>query len=218
MRRYFILMALTAGLLFTAAVDAAVPTIAKSGSRGSEVTEIQNKLNELGYNVGTADGVFGAKTAEAVKQFQRDKGLTADGIVGPKTLKALGLTGGSAPSTGDLDTQLLAKVISAEARSEPYEGQVAVGAVIMNRIDHPSFPNTLPGVVYQPGAFSCMDDGQIDQPIAESCYRAAADALAGVDPSGGAVYYYNPATATNKWIRGLPIIKTIGKHVFCKGT
>ncbi|HEX3000647.1 MAG TPA: spore cortex-lytic enzyme [Armatimonadota bacterium] len=218
MRRYFILLALTAGLVFSAAVDAAVPALSRQGSQGNEVTEIQNKLNELGYNVGTADGVFGAKTAQAVKQFQRDKGIKADGIVGPQTLKALGLTGGKAPSTGDLDTQLLAKVISAESRDEPYVGQVAVGAVIMNRIDHPSFPNTLPGVVYQPGAFSCMDDGQINQPVAESCYRAAADALAGVDPSGGAVYYYNPDTATNKWIRGLPIIKTIGKHVFCSAS
>jgi N-acetylmuramoyl-L-alanine amidase len=212
------LLALTAGLVFSAVVDAAVPALSRQGSRGSEVTEIQNKLNELGYNVGTADGIFGAKTAEAVKQFQRDQGIKADGIVGPQTLKALGLSGGAPPSTGDLDLQLLAKVISAESRAEPYVGQVAVGAVIMNRIEHPSFPNTLPGVVYQPGAFSCMDDGQINQPIQESCYRAAADALAGVDPSGGAVYYYNPDTATNKWIRGLPIITTIGKHVFCSAS
>ncbi|HWQ51020.1 MAG TPA: spore cortex-lytic enzyme [Terriglobales bacterium] len=217
MRRYIILLALTAGLVFFAAVDAAVPALSKLGSRGNEVTQVQKKLAALGYGVGAADGVFGSKTLAAVKQFQRDRGLTADGIVGPQTLKALGLSGGST-STGDLDVNLLARVISAEARAEPYQGQVAVGAVIMNRIEHPSFPNTLPGVVYQPGAFSCMDDGQINQPVAESAYRAAKDAIAGVDPSGGAVYYYNPVTATNKWIRGLPIIKTIGKHVFCSAS
>ncbi|HWP79181.1 MAG TPA: spore cortex-lytic enzyme [Candidatus Acidoferrum sp.] len=217
MRRYIILLALTAGLVFFAAIDAAVPTLSKLGSRGNEVTQVQKKLAALGYSVGAADGVFGAKTLAAVKQFQRDRGLTADGIVGPQTLKALGLSGGST-STGDLDVNLLARVISAEARAEPYQGQVAVGAVIMNRIEHPSFPNTLPGVVYQPGAFSCMDDGQINQPVAESAYRAAKDAIAGVDPSGGAVYYYNPVTATNKWIRSLPIIKTIGKHVFCSAS
>lgn len=113
------------------------------------------------------------------------------------------------------DYMLLARIISAESRGEPYEGQVAVGAVILNRIEHPSFPDTMSGVIYQPLAFSCVDDGQINEPIAESAYKAATDALNGWDPSGGAIYYYNPVTATSKWIRSRTIIKQIGRHVFC---
>ena len=113
------------------------------------------------------------------------------------------------------DYNLLARLISAEARGEPYTGQVAVGAVVLNRVEHPSFPDTIAGVIYQKGAFSCLTDGQFNQPVAESCYRAAQDALNGWDPSGGAAYYYNPRTATNQWIRSRPVIATIGKHVFC---
>ena len=106
-------------------------------------------------------------------------------------------------------------MISAEARGEPYTGQVAVGAVIINRVEHPSFPNTISGVLFQPGAFSALYDGQYDEPIADSAYQAARDAINGVDPSGGAIYYYNPKTATNQWIRSRPVITTIGRHVFC---
>ena len=148
--------------------------------------------------------------------FQRSVGLTADGIAGSKTLLYLGLSGSSGNygySQSEID--LLARTISAESRGEPYEGQVAVGAVILNRVEHPSFPNTIAGVVYQKGAFSCVDDGQINQPVAESSKRAARDALNGWDPSGGCIYYYNPVTATSKWIRSRPIMLTIGKHVFC---
>ena len=138
--------------------------------------------------------------------------------MGSATLAALGMqdsapSGGSAAQSGSVD--LLARVISAEARGEPYSGQVAVGAVILNRVEHPSFPNTIAGVVYQPGAFSCMLDGQFDQPVADSAVRAARDAMNGADPSGGAIYYFNPNTATSAWIWSRPLIKIIGKHRFC---
>ena len=148
--------------------------------------------------------------------FQKKNGLTADGIAGPATLKALGMSsGGGGSSSQQNSAALLARVISAEARGEPYSGQVAVGAVILNRVEHPSFPNTIAGVVYQPGAFTCMVDGQFNEPVADSAYRAAQDALNGADPSGGAIYYFNPDTATSAWIWSRPLIKTIGKHRFC---
>ena len=148
-------------------------------------------------------------------EFQRKNGLKVDGIVGPQTLAAIGISSTPAVSSSNNDINLLAKIISAEARGEPYNGQVAVGAVIMNRIKHPSFPNTLSGVIYQPGAFTAIVDGQIHAPIVDSAYRAARDALNGVDPTRGAIYYYNPATAVNQWIRSRPILVRIGKHVFC---
>ena len=188
----------------------------RQGSTGEQVRIIQTKLKNWGYYDGAVDGIFGSGTAEAVRYFQRKNGLTADGIVGPATLKALGMSSGSTSSSAwDSDVALLAKVISAEARGEPYSGQVAVGAVILNRVEHPSFPNTIAGVVYQPGAFTCMVDGQFDQPVADSAYKAARDALNGADPSGGAIYYFNPATATSSWIWSRPLITVIGKHRFC---
>ena len=186
----------------------------RQGSSGEQVRVIQTKLKNWGYYDGAVDGVFGSQTTQAVKYFQRKNGLTADGIVGPATLKALGMWEGSS-STQQASVDLLARVISAEARGEPYSGQVAVGAVILNRVEHPSFPNTVAGVVYQPGAFTCMVDGQIDQPVADSAYRAARDALNGADPSGGAIYYFNPSTATSAWIWSRPLIKVIGSHRFC---
>ncbi len=127
----------------------------------------------------------------------------------------MGITSGAAANNSSGDVALLARLISAEARGEPYSGQVAVGAVVLNRMKHPSFPNTMSGVIYQPGAFSCMADGQFNRPVADSCYQAARDALNGWDPSGGAVYYFNPATATSKWIWSRPLIVVIGKHRFC---
>ena len=187
----------------------------RQGSTGEQVRIIQTKLKNWGYYDGAVDGIFGSGTAEAVRYFQRKNGLTADGIVGPATLKALGMSTGSGGSGQESTVELLARVISAEARGEPYSGQVAVGAVILNRVEHPSFPNTIAGVVYQPGAFTCMVDGQIDQPVADSAYRAARDALNGADPSGGAIYYFNPSTATSAWIWSRPLIKVIGSHRFC---
>lgn len=193
-----------------------VYSLSKMGSRGAEVRQIQTRLITWGYMSGKVDGIYGVKTREGVKYFQRKNGLTVDGIAGKKTLAALGISSSGESNTADADYNLLARIISAEARGETYSGQVAVGAVVLNRIEHPSFPDTLSGVVYQKGAFSCLDDGQFNVAVADSAYRAARDALNGVDPSGGAIYYYNPATATSKWIRSRPIIKTIGKHVFCK--
>ena len=191
----------------------------RQGDSGEAVRTIQQKLKRWGYYDGEVDGVFGSRTRQAVIKFQQKNGLTADGVVGNNTLQALGMpvsgSSGSNTSSGNHDVALLAKVISAEARGEPYAGQVAVGAVILNRIEHPSFPSTLAGVVYQPGAFTCLSDGQIDQPVAESARRAAQEALNGSDPSGGAIYYFNPATATSAWIWSRPLIKVIGKHRFC---
>ena len=198
--------------------DSAVDALSKLGSTGSEVRQIQTKLINWGYLDGKVDGIYGEKTRAAVIAFQKKNGLTADGIAGPATLEAMGIfssSGSSAQSGGQSDYNLLARLISAEARGESYTGQVAVGAVVLNRVAHPSFPDTIAGVIYQSGAFSCLYDGQFDQPVAESAYRAARDAMNGWDPSGGAIYYYNPKTATNQWIRSRPVIAQIGKHVFC---
>ncbi|MBQ7107436.1 MAG: spore cortex-lytic enzyme [Clostridia bacterium] len=201
------------------AVLSAISVLAYSayGSRGEEVREIQARLAALGYYNGSIDGIYGVQTKNAVKRFQQDRNLTVDGIAGEKTLAALNINDNDySDGYTSADYNLLARVISAEARGESYAGQVAVGAVILNRIEHPSFPDTVAGVVYQPGAFSCLYDGQFDEPIADSAYSAARDALTGLDPSGGAIYYYNPKTATNKWIRSRPVITTIGRHVFCQ--
>ena len=206
-------------LLLTAAMALSLLTVTASaatyrqGDRGNGVTTIQTKLKNWGYYNGAVDGIFGSQTSEAVRYFQRKNGLTADGVVGSATQAALGMSSPENQQSGDV--YLLAKVISAEARGEPYNGQVAVGAVILNRVEHPSFPNTIAGVVYEQGAFTCMVDGQIDQPIADSAFQAARDALNGADPTGGAIYYFNPDTATSAWIWSRPLITTIGRHRFC---
>ena len=191
----------------------------QQGSQGEAVRTIQQKLKRWGYYDGQVDGIYGSQTKEAVKYFQRRNGLTADGVAGSATLKAMGMAefqGAAAGSEAgrDNDLYLLARMISAEARGEPYEGQVAVGAVILNRVRHPSFPNSVAGVIYQPGAFSALDDGQYDQPVADSSRRAAQDAISGWDPTGGAIYYYNPAKTTNQWIYSRPVVARIGDHIF----
>ena len=205
------------GLVTNLSGTGSVMTLSKYGSRGDEVRQIQTRLKELGYNPGTIDGIYGTNTQNAVKSFQRDKGLSADGIAGPKTLKALGITSGSSSSGGytQNDINLLARIISAEARGESYTGQVAVGAVVLNRVEHPSFPDSIAGVIYQPGAFTAITDGQFNETVAESSVRAAKEALNGSDPSGGAIYYYNPNKTSNKWIRTRPVIVRIGNHLFC---
>ena len=191
--------------------------VSKVGSRGEEVKKIQTKLKNWGYYSGSIDGIYGWQTESAVKSFQKKNGLTADGIAGTKTLNAMGISSssGQTASPNEANIELLARVINGEARGEPYEGQVAVGAVVLNRVDHPSFPNSIAGVVYQKGAFTAVDDGQINAEMYASSRRAARDALNGWDPTGGAIYYYNPKTATNKWIRTREVICTIGEHVFC---
>ena len=188
----------------------------KRGSTGSVVTQIQQKLSDWGYYNGAIDGVYGSRTEAAVRYFQEKNGLAVDGKAGAQTLRAMGIAAPDAvQSSTSGDAALLARLISAEARGESYEGQVAVGAVVMNRIAHPAFPNTLSGVIYQKGAFSCLDDGQFDQPVASSAYQAARDAMNGYDPTGGAIYYFNPVTATSKWIWSRPLLVTIGRHRFC---
>lgn len=199
--------------------EEAVYALSKLGSTGAEVKKIQQKLKSLGYDVGTVDGIYGTKTKNAVLKFQKNCGITADGICGKQTLLYLGLGSSSSSSGGSFsssDVELLAKVISAEARGESYEGQVAVGAVILNRVAHPSFPDSLSGVVYQKGAFSCVNDSNWYASVAESSKRAARDALNGWDPTGGAIYYYNPAKTNDKFMHSRPVIKTIGSHRFCK--
>ena len=193
----------------------------KKGMSGATVSEIQTRLKNWGYYNGAVDGIYGSATEKAVRYFQSKNGLSVDGQVGNLTLAALGIqpkdNGGQAGGSGgnnDGDLYLLARLISAEARGEPYEGQVAVGAVVLNRVQHASFPNSVSGVIYQPGAFSCLDDGQFDQPISESAYRAAGDALNGWDPTYGCLYYYNPATAVSAWIWSREVRLTIGAHSF----
>lgn len=214
---------LSVSMVLVALVPAVEAASYKKGSSGAVVTQIQTKLKSWGYYTGTVDGIYGSGTERAVRAFQQKNGLTVDGKAGDQTLAAMGLSagGGNSSNSGGSDgasssqVDLLARLISAEARGEPYSGQVAVGAVVLNRIKHPSFPNTLPGVIYQSGAFTCITDGQFNQPVAESAYRAARDALNGVDPSGGAIYYFNPSTATSSWIWSRPLITVIGKHRFC---
>lgn len=196
-------------------------TLSKYGSRGSEVTQIQTKLKRWGYYNGNIDGIYGTQTVNAVKYFQRKNGLTQDGIAGPATLKAMGIfnsstSSSSGSSSNSSNVNLLAKLIYGEARGEPYTGQVAVGAVVMNRVKSSSFPNTISGVIYQSGAFDAVSDGQINLSPDSNAKKAAQDAINGWDPSYGAIYYFNPATATNKWIWSRPMTVTIGRHRFCK--
>lgn len=204
---------LAVNVLLIALARSAEAAAYKKGSKGETVTKIQTRLKSWGYYSGSVDGVYGSKTEKAVRYFQRTNGLAVDGVAGSETLAALGIYEASSGSDGDV--YLLARLISAEARGEPYLGQVAVGAVVLNRVEHPSFPNSISGVIYQSGAFSCLDDGQFDEPIAESAYRAAREALSGYDPTGGAIYYFNPATATSAWIWSRPYLMTIGSHRFC---
>lgn len=199
--------------------DAAV---LKQGSSGATVKTMQTKLINWGYLTGKADGIFGAKTKAAVIKFQRNNGLTADGIVGTKTAQAMGLklsgttsTSGSGSSSSSTDLNLLARVVYGEARGEPYTGQVAVAAVVLNRVRSSSFPNTIAGVVYQSGAFDCVADGQINLSPNQSAYNAARDALNGWDPSYGCLFYYNPRTATSKWMLSRTVKLNIGNHAFC---
>ena len=191
----------------------AAAALSKYGSTGEEVRQIQAKLKAAGYYTGAVDGIYGAKTRDAVKAFQKACGLTADGVAGPRTLLYLGITSASAYSSSD--AYLLAKLISAEARGESYTGQVAVGAVVLNRVAHPSFPDSVAGVIYQRGAFSCVTDSNWNVSPTATAQKAARDAMNGWDPSGGAVYYYNPRTAKSSWIRSRPVITVIGNHVFC---
>ena len=192
--------------------------VLKQGSSGTTVKTVQTKLKNWGYYTGSVDGIYGPKTVSAVKYFQRRNGLVADGIVGKKTASAMGVnlsssSGNTTSNSSDLN--LLARAVYAEARGEPYTGQVAVAAVILNRVRSSSFPNTISGVIYQPWAFTCVNDGQINLSPNSTALKAAQDALNGWDPTYGCLFYYNPKIATNSWIRQKEVRLTIGRHVFC---
>lgn len=194
--------------------------LSKYGSRGDEVKQIQTKLKNWGYYLGSVDGIYGSGTLSSVKKFQQKNGLTVDGIAGTKTLQAMGIYSSSSSSssnnTNSSNLNLVSRFVYAESRGEPYNGQVAVAAVILNRVKDSRFPNTVAGVVYQSGAFTCVSDGQINLSPDATSKKAAQDAINGWDPSYGAVYYFNPNTATNKWIWSRPMTVTIGNHRFCK--
>ena len=196
-----------------------ITVLSKYGSRGSEVTQIQTKLKRWGYYNGSIDGIYGSQTLAAVKYFQRRNGLAVDGIAGPKTLAAMGIYSSSSSSSSSSnanDLNLLSRLVYGEARGEPYTGQVAVAAVVLNRVKNPAFPNTIAGVIYQSGAFDVVSDGQINLTPNSTAKKAAQDALNGWDPSYGAIYYFNPKTATSSWIWSRPMTVTIGNHRFCK--
>ena len=226
MKKKIIFIILLLGLVVTFDVvlmswNSEVEALSKYGSRGTEVRTIQEKLKRWGYYSGSVDGIYGSQTLAAVKYFQRKNGLTVDGIAGTNTLRAMGIytsSTSSSSSSNSNNVNLLARLVYGEARGEPYEGQVAVGAVILNRVKDSRFPNSISGVIYQSGAFTAVSDGQINVTIKEdtTVYKAARDAMNGWDPTGGCVYYFNPSTATNKWIWSRPLVKTIGKHRFCK--
>jgi N-acetylmuramoyl-L-alanine amidase len=200
--------------------NSSIFALSKYGSRGNEVTQIQTKLKRWGYYKGSVDGIYGSKTVSAVKSFQRKNGLTADGIAGTKTLAAMGITSssnsGSSSSSNSSNLNLLARLVHGEARGEPYSGQVAVAAVVLNRVKSSKFPNTVAGVIYQAGAFDVVSDGQINMSPDSTSIKAAQDAINGWDPSYGAIYYFNPNTATSKWIWSRPLTVVIGNHRFCK--
>ena len=209
--------ALLLALLLTLTVTQGHGAVLSLGSRGEKVALIQQRLKEWGYYTGAVDGIFGRGTHNAVVRFQRQNGLSVDGQVGKKTAAAMGisLTGEiSAALYQESELSLLARLVSGEARGEPYIGQVAVAAVVLNRVKSDHFPDTISGVIFQPGAFDAVWDGQFDMTPTDSCIRAARDALNGWDPTGGCVYYYNPSTATNEWIWTRQVQLTIGQHAF----
>ncbi|MBO8423810.1 MAG: spore cortex-lytic enzyme [Firmicutes bacterium] len=219
-----LLVAIVAAIIFAfngfESSESAEAAVLKQGSTGSVVRTVQTRLKSWGYYTGSVDGIYGSLTVAAVKYFQRVNGLQVDGIVGEKTAAAIGISLASSSSSGaggysSSDAYLLARLVYAEARGEPYVGQVAVAAVVLNRVKSSSFPNTISGVIYQPWAFSVVNDGQINLTPNQTAINAANDAMNGWDPTYGCLYYYNPATATNSWIKQKPIHLTIGQHVFC---
>ena len=214
-QHWIILLGLT--LLLTLTVTSAKSAILSMGSRGERVALVQQRLKEWGYYTGDVDGIFGRGTHNAVVRFQRQNKLSADGQVGSKTAAAMGLTLTGTISAAlyrESELSLLARLVSGEARGEPYIGQVAVAAVVLNRVRSDEFPDTVSGVIFQPGAFDAVWDGQFDMTPTDSAVRAARDAMNGWDPTGGCTYYYNPATATNSWIWSRQVQLTIGQHAF----
>ncbi len=224
-KRVLALIVLFALLIATAA-SIANAAVLKYGSQGDQVKEVQTRLKRWGYYSGSVDGVFGSATRSAVISFQRRNGLTPDGVVGQATANALGISlsgsssssssSGSGSSSSGNNLYLLAQLVYGEARGESYKGQVAVAAVVLNRVRSSSFPNSIAGVIYQSGAFSVVADGQINLAPDDTAISAARDAMNGWDPTGGCLYYYNPSKTTNKWMLSQPVLLTIGKHAFFK--
>ena len=219
MKKIFILFLIILALgIIVANLGLDAYALSRYGSNGEEVRQIQQKLKNWGYYNGNVDGIYGSKTLQAVKAFQRKNGLTVDGIAGEKTLAALGIS--SSNSSGGIsnsnDLNLLSKLVYGEARGESYRGQVAVAATVLNRVSHPSFPNSISGVIYQRGAYTAVDDGQINLTADSTARKAAQDAINGWDPTSGCIYYFNPNTATSGWIWTRQQVITIGKHIFCK--
>lgn len=220
MKRYIIiltaclLLVMSLSFVFSTSVDhreLAATTNYTYAATVSQNKQIQQRLKDLGYYTGKIDGIIGKWSIVAIKAFQRDNGLVVDGIVGPKTAAKLKISL-SSQTSGDL--YLLAKCVYAEARGESYKGQVAVAAVVLNRVKSPDFPNTISGVIYQPWAFTSVNDGQINLEPNQTAINAARDAMNGWDPTYGCLFYYNPAIATSKWIYSRQVVVTIGKHVF----
>ena len=207
--------------LAVALMPVALAAVLEVGSRGGDVTAVQKKLIQWGYLSGAADGRYGEKTRQAVIAFQRKNGLAADGRVGPATAKAMGVSlsgsGGAVAASASIisaDHRLLSRLVYAEARGETYKGQVAVAAVVLNRVASASFPNTISGVIFQSGAFSCVSNGSINHIPDGTAVRAALDALNGWDPTGGCLYYYNPKATNDQWIRTRTVKTVIGNHQF----
>lgn len=211
-------MAIALGLCLSPAL---ADIVLEVGSSGANVTKVQNRLIQYGYMTGSADGKYGEKTRDAVILFQKRNGLTVDGRVGKATAAALGVTLTSSTSSSSstidsADQKLLAKLVYAEARGESYKGQVAVAAVVLNRVSSSSFPNTISGVIYQTGAFSCVSNGSINNTPNDTAVRAALDAMNGWDPTNGCLYYYNPGKTSDSWIRTRTVVTVIGNHYFAR--
>lgn len=211
---------LTVALLIVTLMPLSTQAAIRYGDRGQQVVTLQRKLRQWGYYSGSVDGIFGNQTLKAVKWFQSANGLVVDGVVGTKTAAALGMQvsssqGSSSSGTASGDVYLLARIIYGEARGEPYKGQVAIAAVVLNRVESSSFPNTIAGVIYQSGAFDAVSDGQINLAPDQTAIKAARDALNGWDPTNGCLFYYNPATATSRWMLSRPVLLRIGNHAFC---
>lgn len=215
---FLLAMAIALGLCLSPAL---ADIVLEVGSSGANVTKVQNRLIQYGYMTGSADGKYGEKTRDAVILFQKRNGLTVDGRVGKSTAAALGVTLTSSTSSSSstivsADQKLLAKLVYAEARGESYKGQVAVAAVVLNRVSSSSFPNTISGVIYQTGAFSCVSNGSINNTPNDTAVRAALDAMNGWDPTNGCLYYYNPGKTSDSWIRTRTVVTVIGNHYFAR--
>ncbi|MEV5028162.1 cell wall hydrolase [Paenibacillus sp. LPE1-1-1.1] len=191
------------------AANAAQPATLKVGSSGPDVPDLQYRLKTMGYFNTDVTTYFGTKTLESLKRFQKEYGLASDGVAGTQTWETL-----KKVSANQKELDLLARIIYAEARGESYKGQVAVGAVVMNRLSASGFPDSIREVIEQPRAFTAVADGQYNLTPDKTAYQAAQDAVKGYDPTNGALYYFNPEIATSDWIWSRKQTVKIGRHIF----